>query len=321
MSKNRKITPASIVVTVKNESHTIEDLLYSLENQTTTPKEIVIIDAGSNDGTVKIIKRNMKKNKKIKLIIHKGASIARGRNLGVSKATSNIIAMTDAGCKMNKKWLFNITKPFSANQKIGLVSGTYKMTGKSLFQEAVKPYLGIPYSLASSQNFLPSTRSMAFRKSVFEKIGGFSEDLDRAGEDTLFNYQAKKMGVNFYFSKNAIVDWEVPSNLKEAFKKFFYYAKGDVQTGIWWHPEKKLTTHNIKIIVIYFRYFLGLTFLFLSFFRKIFLNVLIFLFFLYPVWALLKNYHRLERKLAVFLLPFIQIISDFAVMIGFASGV
>jgi len=195
------------------------------------------------------------------------------------------------------------------------------MTGKSLFQEAIKPYFGIPRRLATASNFLPSARSMAFRKSVWEKIGGFSEDLERAGEDTLFNYQAEKKGIKFYFAKNAVVDWEVPRSLPGALKKFYYYAKGDAQTGIWWHPEKKLMAHNVKIMAIYFRYLIGLIFLILSLIWPIFFKILVFLFLLYLVWAILKNYYRIEKKLAVILSPFIQLISDFAVIFGFASGV
>jgi len=319
--KGKKPLPASLVITVKNENQSIEALLDALENQSTIPKEIIIVDGGSIDGTINIIKERMTKNKRIKLIVRKKTSIAKGRNEGVLNSSGNIIAMTDAGCVVDKDWLLNITKPFLTKSKIGIVTGLYRMRGNSLFQEAIKPYLGIPYRLASSTNFLPSARSMAFRKSVWKKIGGFSEDLERAGEDTLFNYQARKRGIKFYFAKKAVVDWEVPRSLPEAFKKFYYYAKGDAQTGIWWHPEKKLMTHNIKILAIYFRYFTGLFFLILALTRPIFFKILLLSLFLYITWAILKNYYRVEKKLAVVLSPFIQIVSDIVVMSGFACGI
>jgi len=321
MERGMKNTTSSIVVTVKNEHQLTKNLLDSLEIQTLAPKEIIIVDGGSTDGTVEAIRKRMKKNEKIKLIIQKGVSIAKGRNKGVLSSACNIIAMTDVGCVADRNWLFNITKPFSTKPKIGIVTGSYKMTGELLFQEAIKPYLGISYKLATSSNFLPSARSIAFRKSVWKEVGGFSEDLERAGEDTLFNFQAKKKGVKFYFAKNAIVSWEVPQRLGEAFKKFFYYAKGDAQTGIWWHPEKKFATHNIKILAIYSRYLIGLTLVILSFFWSIFLKVLVFLLFLYLIWAVIKNYYRVEKKITIILLPFIQLVSDIAVMCGFASGI
>ena len=321
MKKYKKFFPSSIVVTVKNESQTIKDLLNSIENQTVFPAEVVIVDAGSTDKTVEIIKESMKKNKKIKLIIRRGISIAGGRNLGVLNSNSNIVAMTDAGCKIGKNWLLNITKPFLISPKIGIVAGMYKMSGKSLFQKAVKPYLGVLQKLAVSSNFLPSARSIAFRKSTWKKIGGFSEKLELAGEDTLFNYIAKKKGINFYYAKNAIVCWEVSGSIVGSFKKFYLYAKGDAQTGIWWHPEMKLKTHNLKILSIYFRYVLGLFLLLLSLFWFIFFKIFLSFFLFYVLWSILKNYHRVEKKLALILSPFVQILSDIAVMAGFADGI
>lgn len=311
----------SIVVTVKNEEQAIKALLDSLEIQTFVPEEIIIVDGGSTDRTIEIIEKRMEKNKMIKLVVARGSVIARGRNVGVSNSVGEIIAMTDAGCIINKNWLLNIVEPLLAKPKIGIVAGSYEMTGKSLFQEAIKPYLGTTYKLIVSSNFFPSTRSIAFKKSVWKKIDGFSEDLELAGEDTLFNYQAIKKEIQFRLARTAIVKWEVPKSLKEFFKKIFCYAKGDAQTGIWWHPEKKLMTHNIKITMIYLRYLVGLSLFFLSLTQLFFFKILVFLFFLYFVWIVLKNYHQLERKFAIILSPFIQLISDIAVMLGFASGV
>lgn len=311
----------SVVVTIKNESWSVGLLLDSLENQVIAPEEILIVDGGSVDGTIKSIRERMRTNKKIKLIIRKDISIAEGRNIGVQSSTGNIIAMTDAGCVVGKNWILGIVKPLLTKPRIGIVTGLYKMTGKSLFQEATKPYLGIPSKLATLLNFLPSARSIAFRKSAWKEIGGFSEDLEMAGEDTLFNYQAKKKKIQFHVAKKAIVKWEVPKDLKGFFKKVYYYAKGDAQTGIWWHPTKKLMTHNIKIVAIYFRYFIGLLLFALSLTSISSLKILIFLFLLYLAWIIVKNYHRVEKKLALLLSPFVQVISDIAVMCGFASGI
>lgn len=321
MKKDGEIPNATVIVTVKDESQSISILLDSLETQTAVPKEIIIVDGGSTDGTIEIIKRRMIRNKKIRLIVRRGVSIAKGRNIGILNSNSNIIVTTDAGCVVDKNWLFNITRPFLTKPKIGIVTGLYKMRGRSLFQEAIKPYLGIPHKLITSSNFLPSARSMALRKSVWKKIGGFPEDLKGTGEDTLFNYKAISKGIKFYLEKNAIVDWKVPQNLTEFVKKLYNYSKGDAQTEIWWHSEKKLMTHNIKIMAIYFRYLVGLIFLSLSLIWLVFLKILIYLILLYITWIILKNYHQVEKKSAIILSPIIQIVSDIAVMSGFAYGI
>jgi glycosyltransferase involved in cell wall biosynthesis len=47
---------ASVVVTVRNEAHSIGDLLAALADQTVRPREIVIVDGGSTDETVAVLR-------------------------------------------------------------------------------------------------------------------------------------------------------------------------------------------------------------------------------------------------------------------------
>ena len=312
----------SFVTTVFNEGKEINTFLDSLTAQTKKPDEINIVDGGSTDSTVSKIKEWKNKNRKlrIKLLIRNGTTIAQGRNEAIKEATGEIIAMADAGCIIHPDWLEKITEPFT-NSRVDIVAGFYRMTGESVFQKCLASYLGITPQKLNPENFMPSARSMAFRKKVWEEIGGFNENLERAGEDTLFNYQAKKLGFSFQMAKDALVDWKVPASWKEAIKKFYYYAKGDGQIGVWWHPSQRVSTHNLKISAIYGRYFLVLTFLIFGFSFKILWLVLLVSFIFYLIWAIRKNYQFVKIKQAIFLLPMMQIISDLAVMFGFFSGI
>lgn len=319
----------SFVTTVFNEGKEIDTFLESLTAQTKKPDEIIIVDGGSTDNTVLKVGEWKNKNKewKITLLIRKGTTIAQGRNEAIREAKEEIIAMTDAGCIIHSDWLEKITKPFT-DPKVDLVAGFYKMTGESVFQKCLACYLGILPQKLDPENFMPSARSIAFRKKVWEKIGGFNENLERAGEDTLFNYQAKKLGFSFRMAKDALVDWKVPAEWKEAIKKFYFYAKGDGQIGIWWHPSQRTSTHNFKISAIYGRYFLGLLFLIFGFYGaatssayfRILWLVLLVSFIFYFIWTIRKNYQFVKVRQAIFILPMIQIVSDIAVMIGFFSG-
>ena len=106
----------SICITIFNEEESIGGLLESLLAQTKKPDEIVIVDGGSTDETVKTIRNFQKKNRVIKLHVQK-CKRARGRNLGVGLAKNNIIAITDADCVADKDWLGKIIAPFK-NKKI-----------------------------------------------------------------------------------------------------------------------------------------------------------------------------------------------------------
>lgn len=331
---------ASVVITVLNEEENIGRLINSLINQTKKADEIIVVDGGSSDRTVQIIKHYQKKNKKIKLLVEKG-NIAHGRNTGIEVARHDIIATTDAGCIPHPDWLEKITRPFerihprgvhaatsweSADTRqespVGLVAGFYEMPAGTPMQKAVSVFLGIPPERFDPSGFLPSTRSVAFSKDLWEKVGGFNERLDKAGEDTQFFYNIVKTGTRIIRVGEARVDWKEFENIsfKQVMRKFFNYAKGDAQAGIWWHPTQKLSSHNIKVFFIFLRYLLGLALLIYSFIDHSFLpylSILVSLYLFFPIW---KWSDVIVDWRARFWLPVIQIFSDFAVMAGFIWG-
>ncbi len=307
----------SVCITVLNEESTIGKLLDSLLSQTKKADEIIIVDGGSKDNTFEIIKHYQKKDGSIKLILDK-CSRAQGRNIGIEAARGGIIALTDAGCIAEPDWLENLTAPF-IHPEVDIAAGFYKMTGESSFQKAVNVFLGVTPRKFGIK-FLPSARSMAFRKEVWERIGGFPERNKNTAEDTDFNYQAVRLGMKYAAVKNAQVEWGMPETLKEALKKFFDYAKGDASLGIWWHPAKMFSSHNIKVFSIFARYLLFLALLIYSFKNPLSLLLFVLLISFYSIWAFRKVYLEVKEVKAGLWGIAIQFSSDLAVMAGFISG-
>ncbi len=95
----------SLITTVLNERGSIAPLLDSIAAQTRPPDEIIIIDAGSTDGTCDIINDYLKRGLRARLIVVPGASRAHGRNLAIRRARGEIIASIDAGCVATRDWL------------------------------------------------------------------------------------------------------------------------------------------------------------------------------------------------------------------------
>lgn len=314
MAKELKV---SVAVTVRNEEETIGRLLESLSRQTKRPDEVVIVDADSTDKTRRIVKEYQKNNENIRLIKEPG-SIAHGRNKAVAASRYPVIATIDAGCIAHKDWLARITKPFSKGAD--MVAGFYRMRGDKPLQKALAPFLGIHPQRFNPETFLPSARSMAFKKSLWKRLGGFDERFVKGGEDTRFNYDALNERAKFVRVKSALVYWEIPDSLWEGLKKFYTYAKGDAQTGIWWNPGQRFSTHNLKISSVYARYGLGFLLLLLSI-KFIGLRIpLVMLVTLYLLWSVWKMRDVVSDWKARAWLPVIQLSSDFAVMTGFLAG-
>lgn len=223
----------SLVATVFNEEKSIERYLDSLMKQTKRPDEIIIVDGGSIDSTVKIIKDYKKKKKvPIKVIIDKGATIPKGRNIGVNAAKYDIIVGGDAGIIMPNDWLKNLLSYF--DKDIDVVSGVYKLTGDTLMQKSIADvfqYGLIPNIKKATDKFDPSNRSLAYRKKIWKKLGKYPENMKRS-DDTWFNIEARKKGFKFRIGKKAIVYWKARKTIWEVFKYAYLDAESDIIKNI-----------------------------------------------------------------------------------------
>lgn len=303
----------SICITTFNEADNISSLLESLLVQSKKVDEIVIVDGGSTDMTLSLINNFQLKifNEFPKINFHlikkQHCTRSRGRNIAVKASKNEIIAMIDAGCVAHKDWLKNITKPFEQNQKyVDISAGFYLMTGGNSLQKAMGMYLGVTPNKFNN-NFLPSTRSIAFRKSAWKAVGGFPQSNNNSAEDTDFNYKAVKLGLKYARVKNALVEWAMPHSISEFRNKIYNYAKWDALYGIWWHPTQGFRSHNIKALSVLARYILGLI-IFLIFGN---LYILVFIG-IYLIWA--------YKKAGLWGLV-LQLTSDMAVINGFVSGI
>jgi glycosyltransferase involved in cell wall biosynthesis len=128
----------SLVITLKNEESTILELLGSIVMQSKKPDELVIVDGGSVDKTVDIIKNYMH-NKKIptRILIKKNTNIARGRNIGIINANSKIISILDSDAYAHNTWIEKIIERFEKDKSIFLIGGKFNPAYKNNFSKAV----------------------------------------------------------------------------------------------------------------------------------------------------------------------------------------
>lgn len=101
----------SIVIPVKNGVHTLEDCLRSILNQTIKATELLVIDSGSTDGSLDIIRKFPEV--RLKQIPPEHFDHGLTRNLGVSEATGELVVFTVQDSRAaNNKWLETLTGHF-----------------------------------------------------------------------------------------------------------------------------------------------------------------------------------------------------------------
>lgn len=304
----------SFIATVFNEEENIEKLLDSIISQTRLPDEIIICDGGSIDSTFEKIEnfelKSQSKYVKI-LILKKKGNRSIGRNEAIKRASGEIIVCSDSGCVLDENFIKNITRSFDDN-RVEVVAGYYKGLSKTLFQKCLIPYIFIMPDKVNPEDFLPSTRSIAFRKEIWSKVGGFAQEYSN-NEDFVFANRIKKIGAKIAFDPSAFVHYIPRRNLKDAFVMFYRFAQGDMESGI----------IRPKVILIFIRYFLGLYLLFYGIISSSIsiIALLTSILIIYLIWSIVKNYKYIREYWAIIVLPVLQIVSDVAVLAGSTAGI
>jgi glycosyltransferase involved in cell wall biosynthesis len=199
----------SIVLNLLNEERHIRDLLDSLVTQE-PPFEILIVDAGSWDRTVDIIRNYARSHPEISLYHHPGTR-GESTNFGLAKAKGDAIATIGGDCIANPFWLKELRKGL---EKYDIVAGRTINIGYHAFEDLERVELyhnGMDVSYPSG--------NMAWKRKVLEDVVGFDPWFVTA-EDIDLNYRAVSKGYSLGYNPEAIVY----HRMKEGFRKFFKQA-------------------------------------------------------------------------------------------------
>lgn len=219
----------SLIATVKDAGGHIGPFLGSLAAQTRQPDEFIVVDGGSTDGTLAALRSA----EDITLIEEPGANISRGRNIAIAAATHDIIAVSDADCVLEPEWLERIVAPIEAGADVSM--GIYRPITESFLQTCMAA-LNIPDpDDLDEARFMPSSRSVAFRREAIEAAGGYPEWLD-IGEDMYVDHRWRELGLDMRLARDAVVLWRLRPTLSGTWSQYFRYARGDAIAGT--YPER-----------------------------------------------------------------------------------
>ena len=112
----------TIVIPVYNEETRVPECIKYLESQTVKP-EVIFVDGGSTDGTVKIIRESMKRNKNFRLLFEKGTkrSVANASNIGWKAANGEILLITGVDMAIEPDFTKKIVTEFEKHPDANLI--------------------------------------------------------------------------------------------------------------------------------------------------------------------------------------------------------
>ena len=212
----------SVVVPVYNGEATIAECVDSLlalrypEDRI----ELLVVDNGSRDGTLGVLRRY---GPRIVRLEESTRGPAAARNAGLRAAAGEVVAFTDADCRVDPDWLTAVVAPLD-DPRVGIVGGTMRVipaVGEvARFKEVIRDRR---QSIEFFQPPYAGTANWASRRIVLQELGGFDERF-RRGEDVDLSYRMTQAGYTLAFAPAAVVYHRNEDRLAGLFREGFAHG-------------------------------------------------------------------------------------------------
>jgi GT2 family glycosyltransferase len=230
----------SVVVPVRNEAAFIGRTLTQLLEQD-YPRdrfEVLVADGRSTDGTPRLVEELAARHANLRLLDNPRRWSSAGRNRAVRAARGDLVVVVDGHCDLaNPHYLRDLADAFtrSGADCVGRPQ-PLDVAGASVLQRAVaaarSSWLGhqpASYIYADGEGFVrPHSVAVAYRRSVFDRVGLFDESFD-ACEDVEFNHRVARAGLTCFFTPKAGVRYYPRGSLAGLFRQMVRYGRGRVR--------------------------------------------------------------------------------------------
>ena len=227
----------SVLVPMRNEERFIGACLRSLAAQDYPPDrfEVLVIDGDSTDDSREIAQAFAAHGDlDLRLLDNPARKTAPGLNVGLEAARGEVIVRVDAHAEVAPDFLRQNVEALRETDA-DAVGGPIESVAEGLVGEAIALAMSSPFGVgnaafryAQEPQYTDTVAFAAYRRDVFERIGGFAEDID-FGEDDEFNYRLCEAGGKIYLTPNIRSIYHTRSTLPELFRQYRGYGKAKVQ--------------------------------------------------------------------------------------------
>lgn len=226
----------SVLICTRNRAGALEGALGSILAQRMSGDhryEVIVVDNGSSDGTGEVVRRMAARyDRPIQYAREPRQGLSRARNRALSIAAGDVFVFTDDDVRVAADWLDQIAAEFSADPDLQMLGGRVLPAREGLQRVAVQESDERQrFSHPHGGTFVMGA-NMAFRRGVFERIGGFDQRLGAGrffagAEEADIFYRGLKAGYSILYAPNVLVYHDHDRiTVEQACRLEYGYGKG-----------------------------------------------------------------------------------------------
>ena len=270
----------AIIIPTLNEEKFISRCINSILKQSFDfeKMDVMVVDGGSTDKTVEIVKSYQKLYKNIRLLENKKKIQSVAFNIGISNSDAPYIIRFDAHTTYDKEYISLCIKVLKEKEEIGNVGGrciilpfnnTIWAKTNAILNHSRFGIGGAAFRVSNVEHETDSVPFGAFPRKVIDKIGGMREDLPR-GEDNEYNSRIRKAGYKVIFNPCIISSYYARPTFKTSCKQMFNNGES---IGYLYYIDKEAI--GIRHLVPFLFVLCGIISLIISIFGNLFFYILV----------------------------------------------
>ncbi len=205
----------SVLVLNWNGEGLLADALGALGRQSDADREIIVIDNGSTDSSVRFVGAAFPEAKVVALDENRG--FTGGNAAGLKVAKGQLIALVNNDTRVSERWLENLTRPMLEDSTVGICASklifddgrSINSAGDGITTAAVGFNRGLGQDAASFNRpervFGACGAAVLYRRKMLEEIGFLDEDFFLYDEDTDLAFRAQLAGWKCVYVPDAVV--------------------------------------------------------------------------------------------------------------------
>jgi len=230
----------SVIVLNWNGELFLEACLGSLLRQSMGDTEIILVDNGSTDGSVDLVRGRFPQVRLI--VLEENTGFSAGNNAGIRHARGEYVALINNDAEADPHWIEEILKTYNSHPEVGICASKMLFYDDRTLADACGDFYTVEGIAGKIGHLEPEERygkprevfgacagAAVYRRSMLEELGGFDEDFFIVHEDSDLSFRARLMGYKCLYVPTAIVYHHLGASIGLGSDRSVYFSQRNTE--------------------------------------------------------------------------------------------